>query len=100
MSGRRARTHPDGFARRRERGQSKVTTTASSGGRAIVALPWSKITDLRPLFLAAHRQSMRPRSGSEPVAGKVTQDARDFLKEIFGERGGPGAQMTSTARFL
>jgi hypothetical protein len=34
---------------------------------------------------------------ANPVAGKVTQDARDFLKELFGERGASGAQMAVRA---
>jgi len=34
---------------------------------------------------------------ANPVAGKVTRDARDFLKDLFGERGASGAQMAVRA---
>ena len=34
---------------------------------------------------------------ANPVAGKVTRDARDLLKDLFGERGASGAQMAVRA---
>jgi hypothetical protein len=45
----------------------------------------------------AHLAATLTKLAAHPVAGQVTRQARKFLEELFGDRGGVGAQMAVRA---